>query len=540
MGSRTAVLGVLLLSVLPCYSQSKTDLTIKAKSELVVVPVVVTSNGALLRGLQLADFELRDNKTDQTIATFEEVEIGPASPLPRVEVPSRTTQNFVSGGESRQDVVILLLDFLNASWSSGARIRSYLKDIALQLQVSKMPFSVCLLTSSGMVQIQSLGNTAEDFVAAIEAWQRGNPISKSREFLQVQWTQPYEPVDQLFQLRELKSLAYDYRNAIKLDMAAMTLQTFEQLAEAYRGVPGRKKLIWMTIGIPGGGFNYLTGAPTNPSLDFHIADKSSRALKALNTANIVVYPIDSNGVVNPTWEEKFSPSISPYNPQPEPSIAHEIPTDNASLLEFADKTGGKNCTTNPDVCVGRVLEDARHYYVIGFYLHGDTPKGWHKLSVKVKRDDVAVRSRPGFLVGEPSQAADVQQDVVMTALASAVDYTSVPLRLRWNPIVRPASPSNTELLITSPPGGIAVADENARVDVDLLFYVVPAGKDNGESFPVSLSKKLTPEQVRTFIASGFSFRKELTLLHGTYQVRVLLKDNVAKKMGTVSTVITTP
>jgi VWFA-related protein len=551
MALRPALLLILAASALSCFGQqSKQSPTFTAKSELVIVPVVVTSGGVAVEGLAAKDFSIRQDGKLVQIATFEMIDTRPFAPVAEPKLPARTTQNFLPGGERRQDLVILLLDFLNSSWSSGARIRSYLLDLAKQLEKTETPFAVCVTTSTGMVQIQSIGNDPHDFLRAIEAWE-----SKSANRLDItksqQWTQPFVPIETAQTTSALyryaiarfdpnRGPAYgkDLAAGFELDRAMMTAQAFEQIAEAYSGIPGRKKLVWFSIGMPGNTASFESWGGPEAMSDARIAEKTGRAVKALSTANITIYPVDANGVVNPTWEEHFSAAIDPLSINKTPSAFAEQPTNLSSLLELADRTGGSVCTLTPDRCLTRVMNDGDHYYVLGFYLGHQVSKGWHKLNVKVARDNVSVRTRSGFLVGDLSNEHWVQNDMILTALASPLDYTSIPVSLHWDLISEPGRPTNIELAISSPPRGISSDPSNGNFDIDLLAYVRPTGKTEGISYPTSLVRSLTPDQQRDLATNGFRFRKLLQLAPGTYEVRLLLRDNVAKKMGTVSTVIT--
>ena len=553
MSLRPKVVVAVAALAISCVSQDKqTPPTFKAKTEMVVVPVIVTSGSVPVEGLRAEDFTVKQDGRETTISTFETIDTHSFPFIRQPDLPPRTVQNFLQGGEGKQDLVILLLDFLNSSWSSGARIRSYLADMVRKLEETKAPFAVCVTTTTGVVQIQGIGNDPRDLLKAVEAWEKRASAS-SPPYTNLHWGQPFTPISQADAAAALDrhaimkfgpkntSLGNDVAGAFDLDNAMMTAQAFEQIAEAYRGIPGRKKLVWFSIGIVGDEPD-INDNWNGPEAMFSArrAEKMARAIKTLSDANIAVYPVDANGVVNPTWEEHFSAAIDPHSVNMIPSAFAEKPTNQASLMEFADRTGGTICTQFPDRCLGKVLEDGNHYYVLGFYLDRNTKKGWHKLEVKVNRPNVSVRTRSGFVAGDRANEHWVENDMVLTALASPLDYTAIPISLHWDLVREPGKRIGTELAISSPPHGVLSDPESGRLDVDMLAYVRPAGKPDGTSYPASLVKKLTPDQQHLLDANGFRFRKSLDLAPGTYEVRLLMRDNVARKTGTVSTVITVP
>jgi hypothetical protein len=113
----------------------------------------------------------------------------------------------------------------------------------------------------------------------------------------------------------------------------------------------------------------------------------------------------------------------------------------------------------------------------------------------------------------------------------------VPLRLNWSRLAPQGNESQIELVLNSPPGGISIDPESPGMNLDYLVFIRPVGKTEGRTIPASLVAKLSPQQQKSFEASGFLYRKQVSLAPGRYEVRVLLRDNVAGKIGTVSTLI---
>jgi VWFA-related protein len=541
-------LSLCLLTFAPALGQQKEAPapTIKRKADLVLVPAVVTLDGKPVTGLTAKDFVLLHNGKPESVEVFEEIDATPARVRP-VTLPPRTVRNFAAA-DRRQDVVILVLDYLNSGFSSRARIHSFLSDMLRQFTQARTPVSIFLLTRDGLQQLQSFASDPENLPKALERWLSGKlemaPTASH-------WDSPFA-VTQLDQADRGFSEIDRYRDALgdmNLRKAEMTTDAIEQLSEAYRGVPGRKKLIWMSTGFPLSTEDVFEGVtPNRLQLESKLADRQERAWKSLNSANIAVYTIDSNGAVNPTLgtSEDFSAQVSGeghvksnprYSPPPKP-VSVEISSNSASLLAVAEKTGGRGCTEAPDKCVGEALADGTHYYILGFYLHGDNKPGWHKLKVNLNQSKAAVRSRDGFSVGDaPSKPFSPDKDEVMTALASPLDYTSVPLQLTWSILAAQGKDTLLELALFSPPGGIAVNPEDPGINVDYLAFIRLVGKTEGRTIPATLANKLSPAQQEEFAFGGFRFRRQIPLAPGRYEVRVLLRDNVSKKTGTISTLI---
>ena len=75
--------------------------------------------------------------------------------------------------------------------------------------------------------------------------------------------------------------------------------------------------------------------------------------------------------------------------------------------------------------------DSAKYYMLSYYLRPRKP-GWHKLKVSVNRKGVTARARSGFYVTslEP-EAESVRQAEENTAILSPLEYTALPLTVRW-------------------------------------------------------------------------------------------------------------
>lgn len=45
------------------------------------------------------------------------------------------------------------------------------------------------------------------------------------------------------------------------------------------------------------------------------------------------------------------------------------------------------------------LEEFRHRYLVSYSPRGAAKDGWHRLDVRVRKDGVSVKARPGYLAG---------------------------------------------------------------------------------------------------------------------------------------------
>jgi VWFA-related protein len=509
---------------------------------MVLVPVVVTQNGHAARDLKASDFVLLQDDKPVKLAVFDEVDAQPSN-LRMPGLPPHTVQNYAEA-DAHQDIVVLLLDFLNGSWSTSVRIRGELNDIARQFADTRTRVTLLLLSHKGLIQVHSFTSDLGDLAKGIEHWSSHTLMDGAHGWSSLpEWSSPLAPTGDFRSSASLQEFAVpsNFADQAKLDRAAMTAQALEQIAGAFRGIPGRKKLIWLSTGFPSALLE--AGSRIEPDVvrtEFVVNDKAIRAWKALSDASIVVYPIDSNPVGVSSHPDRFSAQTTPgarelrFQSSAQAEISSNIP----SMMEAAQKTGGTLCGLRYSLCVRRAVEDAPHYYVLGFYLPAGTKPGWHKLKALVHQANATVRAREGFIVGDATApSGESQQDLLLTAMASPLDFTSVPLRLQWSATPVSIGQVQLELVLRSPLGGVTLNPQDQSMNLDYFALVRPVGKTEGQSMSANLAAKLTPTQQKNLAAAGFLFRKSLTLPPGRYEVRVLLRDNIAQKTGTVSTVI---
>jgi VWFA-related protein len=78
----------------------------------------------------------------------------------------------------------------------------------------------------------------------------------------------------------------------------------------------------------------------------------------------------------------------------------------AFLRELSALTGGKlleiESTQNLSALFLRILDEFRQRYLVSYTPRGVAKDGWHRLEVRVKRRNVTIKARPGYLAGPAS------------------------------------------------------------------------------------------------------------------------------------------
>jgi hypothetical protein len=268
----------------------------------------------------------------------------------------------------------------------------------------------------------------------------------------------------------------------------------------------------------------------------------SATWQALNQAQVSVYPVDIRGIVN---EQYVDPSMQ--HPGRD-YVAQKDWQQNETLgtfKNFADMTGGKAFFNSNDLAEGfrEAVNDSSHYYLIGYYLKKDDRNtGWHKLDVHVNVADAQVRSRSGFLVTKDTQSvAKLEKVDIQSALLSPLDFTALPFRMNWTDRTPAASGRVRVAYEISIAPGVVNIDEADSNHLDLEIVAAAKASDGklvGEPFTSNLQGHLPAPTAQQIAAQGVEYSGAVELPPGQYSVRVLVRDELTGKMGSVAAPLT--
>src|SRR5262249_7052829 len=157
-----------------------------------------------------------------------------------------------------------------------------------------------------------------------------------------------------------------------VNRAKWTLEAMEAIAHHLASLPGRKNLIWVSSGFP-----FTLGLePEDFSLDqpnrerrtFH--EETDRVARAMNDANIAIYPVDARGLVGLPTAFSAQNRTSPFGrPGAAPRPVKYTPPNIDTMQILAERTGGRAYYNTNDLegAVRSAVADARVTYTLGFY-----------------------------------------------------------------------------------------------------------------------------------------------------------------------------
>jgi VWFA-related protein len=540
--------------------RQKADATFTARSELVLVPVLVTdSGGKHVSHLKKEDFVIKQDGNAQTIAAFEEFEASPVPSVHRATAPDRTTFTNTFREQAPKQLVIIAIDSINTPVTDQSYARQQLIKF---LTESLEPGALVSLVSVERGRIRVLHDFTEDSKLLIAALKkvRGQPDAlqgielDENEAVALQAEVENLSMWDAIRADSMMRVASEQRRLAVLD----TLSAIQQLARAFGGVPGRKALVWATASFP---FSINDGNLDSRinagNLDLPAAEGQAglsdvlpayeKTWQVLNDANMAVYPVDVRGLVNtsmisastriPTGTGSANPTRR-MNAMMRRQQAQQMDTI-ATMQSFAEMTGGKAYYNTNDLARSfrNAADDSAAYYILGFYLNKESKPGWHKLHVEVTRPGTHVRARTGFFVTRATQDPAVTRKLdIDLALSSPLEFTGLPLTLRWTGVQGDPNAAKRKMGMTVAVGEKMVGIDEGDDNHALVEFVVSVRRPEGatvNNFEDRIEGHLKPESVRKIRDSGLVHQHPLELEPGDYRVVVVVRDGITGRVGSV-------
>jgi VWFA-related protein len=532
--------GWLPLRAQTAAAPSTPDITFKAKSELVTVPVIVTDKtGAHIHGLKKEDFVLSEDGKPQKIATLEEV-TKPSGPAVPPAIGPRQFSNVLSPDPKPVNLTILVLDLINTPFEDQAYAKAQLIKYLSEIGNDPPPTSILVLDRNGIKVIHDFATDPSKLSTALQKTPGQREVVEQADQEAVPAGTPPAMAQAMERLRqsEQRMESLERRTSIMI-----TLEAMQQIAQSCAGMPGRKELLWASAGFPFS-MNELSMVINidGPKLDSYsdISAYYEKTWKALNQAQVSVYPVDVRGLTNPMMVD-----ASIRNPRQD-YYDHKQWMNTQTLATFqtfAQTTGGRAFYNTNDLKTAfqKAQDDNADYYMLSYYLDRDArmKTGWHKLGVKVHRDGTQVRARSGFFLttGKPDDNNDAE---VNLALRSPLNYTGVPITGHWQSAAPAAEAGKTTMIfVLTMPANFAEIDESDDNHMRLEFAAV-ALSETGSSVGQSIKtvdghpKGDSLDRIRTH---GVDYRGALVLPPGQYTVRFAVRDRLSGRMGSVSTAV---
>jgi VWFA-related protein len=536
----------------PPSSTPQSTPVIRSTSRLVQVSVVVLDKrGQSVSGLTRDDFELFENGKPQRIDVFAPFTRSSAAP----PTPSTVSPGIFSnrGGPQARvagTVSVLLLDGLNTRIEDQQNAK---KQVVKFLEQLRPDDRVALYTlGSSLRVLHDFTRDTSSLLAALHKF-------RGRSSVELDPGLAYKPVgtpDDEAIGTWLSEAATRVENFMEQTRVLRTLDALEAIADHLAHLPGRKNLLWVS-----GGFPFSFGQDDLPSQNVLSAEKRQffgemeRTARALNNANVVLYPVDARGLIGAFTDPNFNQAgavtgrprrtfgggIEPVRP-PIVSLSDTGPTLE-TMKELAERTGGRAFYNSNDIrkALHRAVDETRDTYELGFYpTHGKWDGSFRELRVRVLRSGLEVRHRKGYIAyaGLPETAEDHAASM-NSAARNPLDATALGISVRLSP-GRDGGSSARTFEITLDPKDLVFRQENGRwigaVRV-LLAKKNPEGLlGNWETHTINL--RLTQFSYERAMREGLHLDGQFLFPPEVRELRVVVCDENSGSLGSLSVPLT--
>lgn len=488
--------------------------TIRVTTRLVEVNVIVRDKHGPVAGLTRDDFTLTDRGRPREIAFFSSHpvrSVGSGVPVEPAAGRSVFTNDPARRGVSPTSATVVLLDGVNTSIVDQIYAKKEFAEFLRQIQPQDR---IAVYTFGRTLRVLSDFTSDPRRLAATVARYTGR-VDRS----------PDIAPPELFDTGDARTDAIwnDFLQREAEDEVErrvnLTVEALEAVAKQIGRVPGRKNLIWVTAGFP-----FARMVQREPRI---FAKEVNRAARALNTADIAIYPVDARGLAGMAGLSAASRAA----PSGGLSVANPAGQDTMSII--ADATGGRAFLNNNDIrgAIRRVMDDSELTYTLAFQ---PDPAGldstFHRIKVKVNRPGVEVRHREGYVaMADPPAGDDTRAAEVWAAIASPLESAGIVFRVE----AQEGDPLRVSLIV---PAQEIALEETAGVRRGTLDAVYAQRGADGRALDTvsyALRPALDAAGYDEALRKGLGFAREIRRAAGAVELRVVLFDRGSGKVGSV-------
>lgn len=552
---RVLAIGIVLAA--PTLAQASGErqptLVVPVGVELVQVDAVVTDkDGRYVTDLAPEDFEIVEDGKTRPIANFRYVE---------TDVPGRSAVSGLAPAATAPPsatarTLAIVIDDMSLTFEGNLRTRAAL-DRMVEEQLAPGERVAIVRTGGGMGNLQQFTADKRFLKAAIagvpfnlagrgivaSAVTAGDPGSATGATPISQGGgaaggPPSDPGGAAIAAMQASLNALELRQERRrqVSIALGTLSSLEAVVQALARLPGRKSLLFVSEG-------FVLGDARDDAL--RVRARMRDVIESANRASVVVYALDAAGL------RTYGAGASQILRVPS-DVTDFVPNASANLRELqtgivslAEETGGLALvnTNDFDAAIARVVRDQRGYYLLGFEPTDGSAdrRGRHRVSLKVKRPDLRVRSRRTFYARTELPAKEDTK--LITTLVSPFAATDVPVRLTALFHHDPAKGSFVRTLLhidarqltfhTEPDGALTTQVEAASLAFGANGRFA---EQAGGTYPL----RVKPEAAAAAMQSGLVLTLDIPTKPGPYQIRSAVRDVATGQAGSAYQFVEVP
>ena len=488
--------------------------TLHVNTRMVEVDVVVHSKGQAVTDLKQDDFTVLDNRKPQKVAAFNIISSrtmpGESIPLP----PGAVSNRLTAEGQEPAGITIVLYDMLNTALEDQSWAHQALVHYVDTLQ-SGDHFALYSLNKTLSV-VQDFTDDPERIKRAARRAMPGASVDRTADDLAADLLASSPDLGDVIANGMQQNGIMTMQDNAQINRAVITTKAMEIIAKHLQGLPGRKKLIWISSSFAAQTTDVRSFNGHNVIVHKEFGNEINHAVHTLNDANVAVYPID------PT----------PLKPPPDPGLLR--PGIDAMNL-FAGGTGGQAFYMINDVAgaIKTAVEDSEVTYALGFYPVDIKLDGsYHSLSVRVDRKSVNLRYRKGYYATDLMHPTERQRkESLDDVFETPLEATEIGMTASLEPYARQAGVFQVTMNFNLQELHLERERNNWVALIQLATYFPAAAKPNGTEESIKLT--LTERRLREALANGYTLQRMMIVGDRKGAMRLAIQDQVTGAAGSV-------
>ncbi len=512
-------------------------------TSLVQVDAVVTDkNGKPVTNLQPEDFELTESGKVRDVKAFSYVDLtSNSAAVTKANKPSRSSdmtppQIHALRPESVRRAIVIVVDDFGLSFESIARLRDALEKFVSE-QTEPSDVIAIVRSSGGPGSMQQLTSNRAELLATIKRlrwYATGRGTMSATDSLS-----PFDADENGVELKGYSS--NNPRDLSSKEFFGGSLGALAFVLDRLSHFPGHKSMVLISENLPLTSLGAQAGGATN-ALD--------KLITFANQHSIVISTMDARGLP----KADLTADDSQYNlaanqidkRMRERPIRFRVSQD--ALNYIAEKTGGIFVRNNNDLNNGlrRIIDSEQGYYLLAFRpddADKERPDHMYKVSVRLKRPDLVLRSRSDFrrFAAKAEESANqTKEDVLRAALASPFVREDVHLKVTALFTGR----SQIKVLVHVDARDLDFTKSDDRTYKGALDLAVVCFDNNGKVAQQLLRAEpinVPAARYEQVLRDGLIYTISMPIQKpGPYQVRVAVRDNDSERLGSDSQFVDIP
>jgi VWFA-related protein len=554
LGRLAAGVAALFLIVAPAPAQIHSEVT---DVVVVEVPVQVVRDGAPVRGLSAADFEVYEGRKKQTVTGFEVIDLAAATAaIPAAGRPAAITAITALPASARRHFLMLFdLAFseprsvvLARDAARGVLGKLHASDLVAVATYSNKGPQIVLGFTSDKAQVES----AIDTLGVPQLVDR-NPDPLKLVAAEVRATEAAKGdragITEAL-LAHFESMARESQRAQaavqKAQVAALT-RSFADLAKLMNSVEGRKHVVYLSEGFDS---SILTG-----TVDQAEQDRMNEAAAAGEIWNVDSDARYGSGQATNDLEQMLEEfrradcviqAVDIGGLRAGGDLGSRRASGADALTAMAKDTGGELYRNFNDLgaAMGQMLERTGVTYLLAFQPENvKRDSSYHRIRVELKNAPRGTRvvHRPGYYAPKPfAQQSGTERLLAAANQLLSDDPGSVPTAVLAAPF-RQAGQEKSYVPVLIEAGGpsLLAGKQGASVPAEIFVYAMDASGAVHDFVTQTMSLDLAKTEA-TLRQTGLKFFGHVDLLPGDYSLRVLVRNGATGVFGLRVAPLTVP